>query len=118
MGNDDVKPIAGYEAYDCENWDGYGAKPITPETLALARRLLELMPDTAGWPHIAPGGDGSIGFEWSLDRRVVCFDVNPDQSWHAFWKWPDGRFEHVEGAGSDATEAVMLDLFRKFERAS
>jgi len=53
-------PLNGFEQYNHRNWDGYDAKPITPETLRYARHLLGVMPDTFGPPDIAPSGDGSI----------------------------------------------------------
>lgn len=69
--------LSDYEDYDFEDWDGYGGKPITAETLALARAINDLLKQP---PHIAPGGDGTIGFEWcdfEKDHKVFL-DVSSD----------------------------------------
>ncbi len=50
-----------YEAYNIRNWDGYDADPIVPKTLEIARALAGLFDKP---PEAAPGGDGTIGFEW------------------------------------------------------
>lgn len=112
-----MKPLAGYEGYNCRNWDGYDAEPISPETLAYARKLLEIMPDTLGWPDIAPGGDGSIGFEWEPagTAKKLCFDVDPDLKWRAYWCASDGIFSRTNGEGEgDQTEAELKKLFAQF----
>lgn len=69
--------LSQYEDYDFEGWDGYGGKPITAETLALARAINDLLKQP---PAIAPGGDGTIGFEWcdfEKDHKVFL-DVSSD----------------------------------------
>ena len=54
-----------YEELTVTNWDGYDAKPISPATVAAARWLASGMPAAMlNDADIAPGGDGSIGFEW------------------------------------------------------
>lgn len=53
--------LAGFESYAVANWDGYEAEPIMPRTLAAARQFLSALSRS---PDVAPGADGSIGFEW------------------------------------------------------
>jgi len=57
--------LAGYDTLCHFGWDGYGAMPITAQTIATARRAMRLFPSAWGDVHPAPGGDGSIGFEFS-----------------------------------------------------
>jgi hypothetical protein len=105
-------PLAGYEEYNHRNWDGYDAKPITPETLRYARRLLEAMPDTFGPPDIAPSGDGSIGLEWVLDDgslHKLFLDIGPGNEWRACWKRRNGEFGSLSGAGFDPDTRQILD---------
>ena len=66
--------LADYEAYNCHDWDGYGAEPVTPETLAVSRRVAAMMQNP---PDPAPGGDGTICFEWRDDAgNIICLDVS------------------------------------------
>jgi hypothetical protein len=64
--------LAEYEGYNTTNWDGYGAEPVTPETLAFARTIAELLKSA---PDAAPGGDGSVCFEWVNGPNKIFFDV-------------------------------------------
>ncbi|MBR0848328.1 hypothetical protein JQ543_11310 [Bradyrhizobium diazoefficiens] len=70
-----------YEAYSEPDWDGYGAKPITIETVRAARSFSRLLPADGPQPDVAPGADGTIGFEWRFgpmpDREFVLIDVGP-----------------------------------------
>jgi len=49
------------------DWDGYGAGPPSPKTIALAKRAGEWMMEEFGLPHVVPVGDGSILLEWHGD---------------------------------------------------
>lgn len=64
--------LFGYEDYNVSNWDAYGADPITPETLAFAQKLAALLEQK---PDDAPGGDGSICWEWRSGDDILCLDV-------------------------------------------
>jgi hypothetical protein len=46
------------------NWDGFGAEPVTMETLVNAERITRLIPDDTLIPTIAGLPDGGIGFQW------------------------------------------------------
>ena len=52
-----------------ENWDGYGAKPITSKVYSEALNLIALLPLSLPFPDIVPEPDGSIGFEWYKEKR-------------------------------------------------
>lgn len=70
-----------YELYCVPDWDGYDAEPISLETVDAARGFKRLLPMLVQAPDIAPGPDGTIGFEWrfkpSTGRRYVFVDVGP-----------------------------------------
>ena len=53
-----------YESYNIRGWDGYDADPISSRTVETARSLNRLIPLTVRNPDVAPGPDGTIGFEW------------------------------------------------------
>lgn len=68
-----------YEEYTEPNWDGYGAAPISLLTVQAAREYAAtLSPEELVTVDIAPGGDGSIGFEWRTDSSIRMVDVGPD----------------------------------------
>jgi hypothetical protein len=72
-----------YEAYSVDDWDGYGAQPILSTTVALARSFFDRLPRGHLDPDVAPGGDGSIGFEWVIhcgrEQQMLYVDVRPGE---------------------------------------
>lgn len=53
-----------YELYNVPDWDGFGAQPITAEVVKTARRFSKILDRAIMRPDIAPGANGTIGFEW------------------------------------------------------
>jgi hypothetical protein len=106
--------FAGYERYNQVNWDGYGAEPITSETLRYARRLMPLIPATFGLPDVAPSGDGAIGLEWVLERgrlRKLFLDIGPGSVWRSSWTLRNGEFGRAFGTGFTSETREQLDSF-------
>lgn len=69
-----------YEFYDVDDWDGYGALPVSRETVESARRFFLQIPHQFDHVDIAPGSDGTIGFEWRLvTGSFVLIDVGPGE---------------------------------------
>jgi hypothetical protein len=61
-----------------DNWDGYGASPITPQTCTNARGLIDMIeasPHKVPIPEIAPTPSGTISFEWETDEVVLYLEV-------------------------------------------
>jgi len=56
-----------------EDWDGYGAFPITEDAYLETQRLIKSLPLTSfiPMPEITPEPDGSIGIEWSTGNRLI-----------------------------------------------
>lgn len=74
--------IADYEDYDITDWDGDGAEPITPATLAHARAIYAAISPRFPLPVVCPAADGTICAEWDR-RRATAFlwlDVAEDHS--------------------------------------
>jgi hypothetical protein len=73
--------FSSFESYDIDDWDGYGAKPITADTIKAARSFRHLFYQDIPPVDIAPGADGTIGFEWRLgvsDKLTrILIDVGP-----------------------------------------
>jgi hypothetical protein len=78
-----VDEFSDYSGYETADWDGYGADPITPATVAAARSLQRLLDREIPAADIAPGADGTIGFEWrsgsSGSRTRIVFEVGPSE---------------------------------------
>lgn len=76
--------ITEFEEYDVPDWDGYGAAPISRATTHAARRFMSLLPRTSPPADIAPGADGTIGFEWRIGSgpgtTSVFVDIGPGDS--------------------------------------
>jgi hypothetical protein len=70
--NEGKMPILDYEGYDQPNWGGYDELPISAETIALAERIAALLKEQ---PCDAPGGDGSIAFQWNCGDDILCLDI-------------------------------------------
>jgi hypothetical protein len=72
-----------FELYDISDWDGYGADPITASTIATARSFYRMLPRILPPPDIAPGADGTIGFEWRLGSKetykLFFVDIGPGE---------------------------------------
>jgi hypothetical protein len=54
-----------------ENWDGYGASPVSVLAFLNARAFLSNLPTTVPIPEITVEPDGEIAFEWYLQPRWV-----------------------------------------------
>jgi hypothetical protein len=110
-----VATLKEYEKLTEKNWDGYGAEPISKETIAYARRLLRIMPVVFGPPDISPGADGSIALEWHPTTgsvRKLFLDIGPGEEWSAYWKRRTGEFQRMPGYGfGDATKRILQSLF-------
>ena len=60
-----------------ENWDGYGALPISQAAYYEAVRFLVALPSWLPTPEIVPEPEGDIGFEWSYGKnRILAASVN------------------------------------------
>jgi hypothetical protein len=89
-----VDPFFGWEEeYGAADWDGFGAEPISAETIAAARKFYSLLPQEAATPEVAPGADGAIGFEWIFNEgpvRKLFVDVGPSTTWSAYCRLANG----------------------------
>jgi hypothetical protein len=116
-----VPSLVGYEKYQTENWDSYGAQPITAETLSFARRIMPLLPTSLGEPDVAPAGDGSIALEWVPEDQAhklnkLFLDIGPGREWCAYWRLRDGRFDTVTHTGVHGSKLLLQALFTQLSK--
>lgn len=48
-----------------QDWDGYGGEPITPESIALAHKIM----DVVGTDKFVCPADGGVMFEWDVNEQ-------------------------------------------------
>jgi hypothetical protein len=77
----DQEIFSDYDAYSVGGWDGFEADPISRDTVFAARSFYRLLPMGHVRADIAPGADGTIGFEWRIgsrdNRTMILVDVGP-----------------------------------------
>ncbi|MBK1646918.1 hypothetical protein CKO25_20290 [Thiocapsa imhoffii] len=60
-----------------ENWDGYGARAVTPSAFEEALVLLSSLPENIPLPEFAGEPDGSIGMQWENGpNRIFALSVS------------------------------------------
>lgn len=101
------------------NWDGYDAEPLKRSTVNVARQIKGhlLTYNRRFYPHIAPGGDGTIGFEfYSVDGpiRDLFIEARPDNSIRAYWIDALGEMEHLPPTEPHTALENLRDTLRKF----
>jgi hypothetical protein len=71
-------------------WNGYGARPVSPEALWWAKAFLDSLPATWEDPEISADPDGDVTFEWSAGPSSV-FAVSIDRTGAAHYAGLFGR---------------------------
>jgi hypothetical protein len=61
--------IEVWQESSSENWDNYGAKPITWETVFQSAKLISTLPTLIPDPDVVPEPAGEIGLEWYIDAE-------------------------------------------------
>jgi hypothetical protein len=66
-----------------DNWDGYGAAPITEQTYLQACAFLDALPLGTPAPSIGAEPDGHLTLEWHQSaRRTLSVSVSPEGDLH------------------------------------
>ncbi len=66
-----------------ENWDGYGAAPVTFETFRQAINVLEALPLGTIAPTVGAEPDGHITLEWyKSPRHTLSVSISPEGELH------------------------------------
>jgi hypothetical protein len=69
-----VKELKGVcKQYSRENWDGYGAQPISEQACNDAEKFVQMLPEYKKRPEITPVPDGDISLEWYGGEKKVFF---------------------------------------------
>lgn len=60
--------IDTFRTHQRENWDGYGAVPLSQEACAEAIIFLRQLPSGIPRPDVIPNPDGDVSLEWYLGK--------------------------------------------------
>jgi hypothetical protein len=102
-----------YGRASVDNWDGYGAKRVSPEVYARAYEFLRMLPSTVPPPDVSPEPDGEIAFEWHVDPSHT-FSVSVGQDGRLSFAAILGRNESygTEFFVDGVPEAILSNLRR------
>jgi hypothetical protein len=53
------------------DWDGYGALPLSRDSVYEAFKFIELLPSSFPMPHIIAEPSGEVGLEWPMDEGLI-----------------------------------------------
>lgn len=90
-----------------DNWDSYGALPISPQVIERAtstlREILAFPEKGISLPFVAPACDGTIGMQWNAESgKELILDIPPCDQPLSFL-----LVEPVEGNGEVEIEDVL-----------
>lgn len=107
--------FASFQKYTKSNWDGYGADPISKETMIAASDFLNFTEGLLDEPEIAPGSDGTIGFEWLYSSGPLAklfIDIGVGRRWTVYWRKRDGTKGNRVGQpiNKDVIETLIKEL--------
>jgi hypothetical protein len=110
--------LSRFASYNIPNWDGYGADPITNDTIKAARQFMKMLPKNLGDPEMAPGSDGIIALEWLFQTdhplRKLFIDVGPGNVWSAYFRRSDGTKKTIpQQEITKETKNILKQLFNE-----
>ena len=102
------------------NWDGYGARPVSSGAFAVARAVLNAIPDNWPSPAIGVDPDGEISLEWALGRpdRVLTVSVGETGLLSYAGLYGDSKTHGVEAFVGQLPAAIVANLMRLYSFAS
>ena len=72
-----------YHEFASENWDGYGALPVSKESYLLAEHFLKALPLGTKNPVVGAEPDGQLTLEWyQSPRQLLSLSISPDGTLH------------------------------------
>ena len=97
------------------NWDGYGAAPVSHETIRQARRFLEVLPLGTPAPSVGAEPDGHITFEWYKSaRRVLSVSISPEGDLHYAALFGLSKTYGTEPFFGEMPQAILNLVYRVF----
>ncbi|MCY2968612.1 MAG: hypothetical protein NT069_34150, partial [Planctomycetota bacterium] len=110
---EELATVAG----DCRepDWDGYGAAPVSQETLRTTYRLLESLPLCFPPPSIGAEPDGQLALEWHHSRRrTLSVSVSPLGDLHYAGLFGPNRVHGTEVFFDELPESIAMLIRRVY----
>ena len=60
-----------YKECSVADWDGYGANPVSKESVFEASKFIDLIPSSFPMPQVIAEPSGEIGLEWVKDKGLI-----------------------------------------------
>jgi len=114
-GVDDVLQELAAVAHECgsPNWDGQGAKAVSPDTLSTARRLLAALPQDVALPSVGVEPDGHLTLEWyRTPTWTLSVSVSPESHLYYAALFDANDLRGREVFGGNAPE-IILSLIQR-----
>jgi len=96
-----------------DDWDGYGAKPVTATVVTRAKIFIRALPDRLPLPEVSAEPDGAIAFDWMPDQSKTL-SVSVSERSRVAWASVDGA-ERNHGA-VPFTELMPSRIVLEIER--
>lgn len=98
-----------------ENWDGYGAAPVTLKTFQQAINVLEALPLGTIAPTVGAEPDGYITLEWyKTPRRTLSVSISPEGELHYAALLGQKKRYGTEPFWGEVPDVIM-DIIRQVE---
>lgn len=102
-----------FQQHSNDNWDGYGAKPVTLENLLAAINFWRTLPTTVPRPELAVDPDGAIVFEWyRRPRKVFSVAVEKDNRVTYAGLFDSSKESGTDYFDQDLPETIFLQIQR------
>jgi hypothetical protein len=100
-----------------DNWDGYGAAPVSADVYALACQFLRALPLGINAPAVGAEPDGQLTFEWYRSpRRLLSVSVSPEGDLHYAALLGPSKAYGTEAFFGDVPPTI-LDLIHRVQAA-
>jgi hypothetical protein len=95
------------------DWDGYGARPVSPEAVFRARVFISLLPTTLPVPDVSADPNGRVHFEWRPGPgRAFVVSVGPSDVVHYAGLFGRNKVHGSEELADEIPQAVLANLAR------
>lgn len=107
------------EELSVENWDGYGAAPISPGSSSAAIQFLSRLPSIASMPEVVPDPDGSIALEWERGSDYWLL-LNFSSDWKISYaaKFGENRAKGTEEFSGTVPPEIYDKIYRIFKEGN
>lgn len=94
-----------------QDWDGYGAKPVSQDSVCLVRKFLKMLPDDISYPNLEPEPNGALSMTWI--KRGYHLGISIDEKKQIFWgsTSPHGYIYGDAKFAEEIPEEVMTILY-------